>query len=151
MLTDSSCHQNEFRFKIVVFLKEIFMFSKIALVGVLGLVAVVTSATTYMGMSPKGSSCQKSAMVAAPASCCAGQASCCSEGLNSVASAKSPCECADCACSACLPEDCCCTSVTCCADGKCCEKGVCDSSSDSAAKLVSKTDEACAGGCCDKK
>ncbi|MCY2985476.1 MAG: hypothetical protein NTY15_17760 [Planctomycetota bacterium] len=125
------------------------MFSKIALVGVLGLAALVTSATAYMGMSPKGSCCQKSAMVAATGSCCAGQASCCLEDLTSVATAKSPCECAKCDCGNCLPEDCCCNNGTCCADGKCCEGGAC--CSDSAAKLVSTTEEACASGCCAKK
>lgn len=125
------------------------MFTKIALVGVLGLAAMVTSATAYMGMSPKGTCCQKSALVAAPSSCCEGQAACCTKGLTSVASAKSACECAACVCSDCLPEDCCCTNGTCCNDGKCCEGSDC--CSEAGTKLVSKTDEACASGCCAKK
>jgi hypothetical protein len=124
------------------------MFSKIALVGVLGFIAMVTSATAYMGIATKGSCCQKSAMIAAPSSCGAGQVSCCLKGTGDVASAKSSGECADCVCADCLPEDNCCVNRTCCEDGNCCEGSECSGSS---AKLVSKTDEACTGDCCAQK
>ena len=123
------------------------MFAKIALLSAAGLLAIATSVTSYMGMDSQGSSCQKMAM--ASSGCCSTATSCCPAGEASVVSTASACDCASCTCSNCLPEDCCCKD--CCADGVCLDGAACDCSGDSVAKLVSATDEACAGGCCTKK
>ena len=133
------------------------MFTKIAFLGAASLLAMVTSATAYMGMSSKGTCCQKSAMVSAAAPSCESQSGCCSRVSGSVVSDVSVCECAACDCAECLPDNCCCDNGTCCADGACCKEGTCckegacDSSSKSTDKLVSTTVESCPSGCCAKK
>lgn len=123
------------------------MLTKIALLGVASVLALVTGATSYMGMNSKGSCCPQSLMVSG--GCCPSAVSSCQLDIASLECTKAPTECSGLVCSQLLPDDCC--SKDCCADDLCCEGKDCACCGDSSTKLVSVQEETCASGCCSKK
>ncbi len=123
------------------------MFTKIALLGLASVLALVTSATAYKGMNSKGSCCQQSAMISS--GCCPSAVSSCQVDMAALEGTKSQSECSNCGRIQSLPDDCC--DKDCCEDGLCCEGKDCDCRGDSSTKLVSVQEETCASGCCSKK
>ena len=123
------------------------MLTKIALLGVASVLALVTGATSYMGMNSKGSCCPQSLMVSG--GCCPSAVSSYQVDMASLECTKSPSECPGFGCSQGLPDDCC--IKDCCPDGLCCEGKDCDCCGDSSTTLVSVQEETCASGCCSKK
>jgi len=123
------------------------MLTKIALLGVACVLALVTSATAYKGMNSKGSCCNLSAMVSS--GCCPSAVSSCQIDMATLAGIESQSECSNCGRSQSLPDDCC--DKDCCADGLCCDGKDCDCCGGSSEKLISVLEETCASGCCSKK